>query len=163
MFQISTLVLVVVPQCCFAYFFILLPNVPTPLVITFFFPFKLLQKPKSMGILRYQKNNRETVLAVYLCYQSAFKSYSKTCNRNWFRSADLPHPVWKKYWQSILHWLKIIATVPLPCSNLPLDHSRQGHRVHHRDRSEGGTTGQQGTEQGTRSFFKRGWRVKSNF
>lgn len=28
--------------------------------------------------------------------------------------------------------------MPLPCSNLPLDHSGQGHRVHYTDRSEGG-------------------------
>lgn len=53
----------------------------------------------------------------------------------------MPLPVRKKYWQSILRRLKIIAAVPLPCSNLPLDHPCQGHRVR-TDRREGGDAAQ---------------------
>lgn len=106
-------------------------------------PLSSLQNPKSKGIWRQQRweNNREIMPEIYLHSEPVLKSYREACNRDWFWSADLSHPVWKKYWQSILHWLKIIATVPLPCSNLPLDHSRQGHRVHYTRWSEGGNGG----------------------
>lgn len=132
-----------------------------------FFPFVLIVKAKkarAAGDSKRWENNKEIMPEIYLRHEPAFKSYSEACNRDWFWSADLPHPVWKKYWQSILHCLKIIATVPLPCSNLPLDHSRQGHRVHYRDWREAGDGEDTGTsEQGTRSFFKRGWGVRGNF
>lgn len=152
-------VLIAEPNCCpwakslsftdlmFVYLICILSH-----SITYFsFHLSLLQKPtKSKGIWRQQRweNKRETIPEIYLRHEPALKSYSEACNRDWFWSADLPHPVWKKYWQSTLHWLKIIATVPLPCNNLPLDHSRQGHRVHYRDWSEGGNAGRLNKEQG---------------
>lgn len=109
----------------------------------FYHMFPSPMKSKKQGHLetaemgKQQSNNARNIS----CHEPALKSYSEACNRDWFWSADLPHAVWKKYWQSILHWVKIIATVPLPCSNLPLDHSRQGHRVHYTEWSEGGTAG----------------------
>lgn len=136
------------PQCCpwakslsfiyqFVYFICMLSN----LLAYFSFFLSLLQKPPKKKSRASGDSRNGKTREIYLRHEPALKNYSEACNRDWFWSADLPHPVWKKYWQSILHWLKIIATVPLPCSNLPLDHSRQGHRVHYTDRSEGGNAG----------------------
>lgn len=122
-------------------------------VIPVTYIFFLCNSQKSKGIWRQQRweNNREIMPGIYLRHEPAFKSYSEACNRDWFWSADLPPPVWKKYWQYTLHWLKIIATMPLPCSNLPLDHPCQGHRVHYTDCSgegNGGSPGHLNNEQG---------------
>lgn len=91
---------------------------------------------KQVACLHQKKESK-----IHLCHESALKNYSEACPGDWFWSADLPHPVRKKYWQSILHRLTIIAAVPLPCSNLALDHPRQGHRVR-TDRLEGGNAAQ---------------------
>lgn len=56
--------------------------------------------------------------------------------------------------------------MPLPCSNLPLDHSRQGHRVHYTDWSEGRerrTTGRLNKEQGASLKRLEGEKQLSNF
>lgn len=132
---------------------------PSHVVTHSFLPLNHLQKmgvEKNQGHLGQQRleNNREIILEIYLLCEPALKSYSEACNRDWFWSADLPHPVWKKYWQSILHWLKIIATVPLPCSNLPLDHSRQGHSYIIQTKAREGPQDTGTPEQGTSGFFK---------